>query len=92
MDCINQKLDTIIHKDDSLEKLNLTFQNHITNQEYKTANLLAYWINDFVKYHKQENIFNNGKLRVFKRGDLIKANLGFNIGNELRRIALLYCS
>ena len=92
MEYINNITDTIIHKENSLQKLNLTFQNHILKQEYKKANLLAYWINDFVKYHGEENDFNNRKLKVFKRGDLVKANLGFNIGNELGRASLLYCS
>ena len=89
MEYINDKVNTIIHKDNSLQRLNLAFQNHISNKDYKTANLLAYWINDFVKYHGEENEFYSRKLKVFKRGELVKANLGFNVGNELR--GLHYC-
>lgn len=89
MEYINDKTNTIIHKDNSLQNLNLVFQNHILRKEYKTANLLAYWINDFVKYHGEENDFNSRRLKVFKRGDLVKANLGFNVGNELG--GLHYC-
>ena len=89
MEYINDKENTIIHKDNSLQKLNLAFQSYILNKEYKTANLLAYWINDFVKYHGEENDFYSRKLKVFKRGELVKANLGFNVGNELR--GLHYC-
>ena len=89
MEYINDKVNTIIHKENSLQKLNLAFQNHISNKDYKTANLLAYWINDFVKYHGEENEFYSKKLKVFKRGELVKANLGFNVGNELR--GLHYC-
>lgn len=92
MDYIIEKINTVIHKDNSIDKLNLTIQNHIKNNDYKTANLLAYWINDFAKYHEEEINFFNKKLRVFKRGNIVKANLGFNIGNELRRFALLHCS
>ena len=89
MEFINDPINTIIHKDNSLQKLNLAFQNHILKKEYKTANLLAYWINDFAKYHGEENTFHNRKFKVFKRGDLVKANLGFNVGNELG--GLHYC-
>ena len=92
MDYIIEKINTVIHKDNSINKLNLALQNHIVNKDYKTANLLAYWINDFTKYHEEERKFLNKKLQVFKRGSIIKVNLGFNIGNELRRLTLLYCS
>ena len=92
MDYTIERIDTVIHKDNSIDILNSAFQNYIMKEDYKTANLLAYWINDFAKYHEEENKFLNKKLKVFKRGAIIKANLGFNIGNELRRITLLYCS
>ena len=92
MEYINDKINTIIHKDNSIKKLNTTLQKHILNDDYKTANLLAYWINDFVRYHVKENNYINSNQKVYKRGNIIKANLGFNIGNELRRITLLYCS
>ena len=92
MDYIIEKINTIIHKDNSIDELNLAFQNYIVNRDYKTANLLAYWINDFAKYHKEEDKFLNKKLKVFKQGDIVKVNLGFNIGNELRRSTLLHCS
>lgn len=92
MEYINDKINAIIHKDNSIQRLNTTFQNHILKKDYKTANLLAYWINDFVRYHLQEKKFNYKKQKVYKRGDIVKVNLGFNIGNELGRITLLHCS
>lgn len=51
--------------------------------------MLAYWINDFAVYHDEERNFNISKSGVFSRGDIIKVNLGFNIGNELG--GLHYC-
>lgn len=79
----------IIHKDNSLNRLDTSFLKHINAQEYKTSHLLAYWINDYANYHDEEKIFDTGKLIVFKRGSIVKANLGFNIGHELG--GLHYC-
>lgn len=92
MEYINERINTIIHKQESINKLDIAFHNYILNKDYKTANLLAYWINDFTKYHDNENNFIAKKQKVFKRGSIVKVNLGFKIGNELRRLTLLYCS
>ena len=84
------KSKSIHHKDLSLEKLNQSFTKHIESEEYKKSDLLAYWINDFATYHDNEKTFNPYKLKRYKRGDIIKANLGFNVGRRIRRITLLY--
>ena len=84
-----QKDNAIIHKDNSLNRLDVSFIKHIDAEEYKTSHLLSYWINDFANYHDEEKTFNTTKLITFKRGRIIKANLGFNIGNELG--GLHYC-
>lgn len=84
-----QKDEAIIHKDNSLNRLDVSFLKHIDLQEYKISHLLAYWINDYANYHDQEKTFNTAKLITFKRGDIIKVNLGFNVGHELG--GLHYC-
>ena len=86
------KPNSIHHKDLSLERLNQSFTKHIDLEEYKKSDLLAYWINEFAIYHDNEKTFNSSKLKRYKRGDIIKANLGFNIGRRIRRITLLYCT
>ena len=86
---IELKNNAIIHKDNSLTRLDLSFLTHIELSEYKKSDLLAYWINDFAEYHDQERTFNIAKSGVYSRGDVIKVNLGFNIGNELG--GLHYC-
>lgn len=83
------KSEAIAHKDSSLKRLDLSFIKHIEAEEYKKSNLLAYWINDFSNYHDNEKKFKTTDLKTFKRGDIIKVNLGFNIGNELG--GLHYC-
>lgn len=83
------KNNAIIHKDKSLNRLDLSFIKHIDLEEYKKSNLLAYWISDFANYHDEERDFDTSKMISFKRGNIIKANLGFNIGHELG--GLHYC-
>ncbi|MFR8754700.1 MAG: type II toxin-antitoxin system PemK/MazF family toxin [Monoglobales bacterium] len=85
----NLKDNAIVHKDNSLNRLDISFLKHIDLEEYKTSHLLAYWINDFANYHDEERTFDTTKLITFKRGRIIKANLGFNIGHELG--GLHYC-
>ncbi len=88
-DKIKLKNNVILHKDNSLNRLNLSFLKHIELSEYKKSELLAYWIHDFAEYHDEERTFNIAKSGIYSRGDVIKVNLGFNIGNELG--GLHYC-
>ena len=83
------KSNAIIHKNNSLNRLDLSFLKHIDLKEYKQSDLLAYWIKDFSNYHDNERTFDTTKLKTFKRGDIIKVNLGYNIGHELG--GLHYC-
>ena len=80
---IDLKNKAILHKDYSLNRLDVTFLKHIELSEYKKSNLLAYWINDFAEYHDEERIFDISKSVIYSRGDVIKVNLGFNIGNRI---------
>ncbi len=89
MDENNIKNKSIIHKDNSLHRLDLSFLKHINSEEYKISDLLSYWIKDFANYHDEEKTFDCSQIKTFKRGNIIKANLGFNIGNELG--GLHYC-
>ena len=86
---IKLKNNAIIHKDNSLTRLDLSFLKHIELNEYKKSDLLAYWIHDFSEYHDEERTFNIAKSGMYSRGDVIKVNFGFNIGNELG--GLHYC-
>ena len=84
-----EKSEAIAHKDSALKRLDISFNKHIELMEYKKSNLLAYWIKDFSKYHDEESTFSPKTLKHFKRGDIVKVNLGFNVGNELG--GLHYC-
>lgn len=84
-----EEIDALTHKNNSLQRLDSSFIKHINLKEYKTSHLLAYWINDFSNYHDEEKYFDTTKMISFKRGNIIKANLGFNVGHEL--VGLHYC-
>ena len=91
-DIENIKINSINHKDLCLKRLNKSFEKHIDLEEYKKSDILAYWINDFANYHDEEKSFDSTKLKRYKRGDIIKANLGFNVGRRIRWITLLHCT
>lgn len=55
----------------------------------KKVNLISYWLKDYIKYIKDEKNFNPINLKTYERGDIIKVNLGFNVGSELG--GLHYC-
>ena len=48
------KNNAVNHKNNSLNRLDLSFLKHIELKEYKQSDLLAYWINDFSEYHDEE--------------------------------------
>lgn len=43
---------------------------------------LAYWLNDYVRFLKNERTFNPKKMIRYKRGSIVKVHLGYNIGSE----------
>lgn len=48
----------------------------------KRADLICYWLKDFQQYLSQEKEFDAKRIKSYKRGDVIKVNLGFNVGSE----------
>lgn len=75
-------INTLSHKQMALNQLDALLTYHIDNNNLKKANLLSYWFEDFAKYNLAEETFNPKLLKKYKRGSIIKANLGFNVGNE----------
>lgn len=74
------------HKNHAINKISNLLESYINNSNpdyFKKANLLSYWIENFSDYIKNEERFNPKKLISYKRGDVIKANFGFNVGSEL---------
>jgi len=75
-------IDTVLHKQIALNQLDSLLTYHINNNNLKKANLLSYWFEDFARYNLSEETFNPKLLKKYKRGSVIKVNLGFNVGNE----------
>ena len=53
-----------------------------TPASYKRSALLYYWLKQYYGYIKGESTFNPKYRPALKKGDIIKVNFGFNIGNE----------
>lgn len=75
--------DIIMHKEVALQKLNTLMSKYISDlTTMDKADKLAYWIEDYCRLLDFEKDFNPNYLKNYSRGDVIKVNLGYNIGNE----------
>ncbi|MDR0979465.1 MAG: type II toxin-antitoxin system PemK/MazF family toxin [Lachnospiraceae bacterium] len=75
--------DITIHKDVALQKLNNLMTNYISNSDTADkADKLAYWLEDYTRLLNFEKDFQPSFLKKYSRGDIIKVNLGYNVGNE----------
>jgi len=69
------------HKDKSIEILN-HFLSALVKRDKKKADLLSYWLHTYVNYLKFEEVFQPSRNKKYERGDIVRVNLGFNIGSE----------
>lgn len=71
------------HVDMSINKLKKLMQRYIGNDlTIDKADKLAFWLEDYVRFLNFEDTFNPTYFKRYERGDIIKANLGYNVGNE----------
>ncbi len=56
--------------------------NSSNEKDNSKADKLCYWINDWKNFLSYEPQFNPIKLKRYKRGEIIKVHLGFNVGSE----------
>ncbi len=63
------------------------FLCNLVNQNIKAlkkkADLICYWIKDWINYLSYEDVFKNKTHHKYKRGSILNVNFGFNIGSEL---------
>lgn len=78
------KNELLTHKDKSMQLLNdfLTALISTDAKHASKADKLSYWIADWVNFLEFEEKFRPTSLKRYKRGEIIKAHLGFNIGSE----------
>ena len=79
------KEDVIQNKKSAIRALNKQLEYYINDpsgNHLKKANLISYWLKDYVRMIIYEEKFNPTKHSAYKRGNIIKLNFGFNIGSE----------
>lgn len=79
------KDDVIQNKKEAIKSLNKMLEGFIndpTGTHLKKANLLSYWIKDYVRMINFEEKFDPARNIAYKRGNIIKVQFGFNIGSE----------
>lgn len=73
------------HKTETLENFSQFMDALIESSDTtdaKRADLISYWLKDFQQYLTQEKSFDASRIKSYKRGDVVKVNLGFNVGSE----------
>lgn len=73
------------HCDSALATVNALLNNYIKSEDPSVrakADKLSYWIEDYSRYLQKESTFIPKKLKKYKRGEVLKVNLGYNVGSE----------
>ena len=79
------KDDIIQNKKEAIKSLNMMLEGFINDpagNHLKKANLLSYWIKDYVRLINFEEKFEPTRNIAYKRGNIVKIQFGFNIGSE----------
>lgn len=79
------KEDVIQNKKESIKLLNKLLEQYINDpseKHLKKANLISYWLKDYVRMIDFEEEFDPTRNIAYKRGNIVKLNFGFNIGSE----------
>ncbi|MDU6361041.1 MAG: type II toxin-antitoxin system PemK/MazF family toxin [Clostridiales bacterium] len=72
-------------KTEASNTVNALLEEYISSGDesrQKKARLLSYWLKDYCNYLRWEETFDPSRNKKYKRGDIIQANLGYNIGSE----------
>lgn len=68
-------------KDVSINELE-KYLDRLEKTNPEKAKKIEYWVKDYVRFRNLESSFDPSKLPRYKRGQIIKVNLGFRIGSE----------
>lgn len=58
------------------------YLHELSEDHIKKAELISYWLRKYIYYLKQEETFIPSRNPEYKKGDIVRVNLGFNIGSE----------
>lgn len=78
------KKELIVHKNNAINAIESYIDNLIAgnNIQKSKADKFCYWLEDYSSFLGYEDSFSPRKMRRYKRGEIIKAHLGYNIGSE----------
>lgn len=79
------KEDVIQNKKSAIKSLNQLLESYINDpsgNHLKKANLISFWLKDYVHFISFEEQFEPTRNIAYKRGNIVKVNFGFNIGSE----------
>lgn len=73
------------HKENALKTFNDYMDMLISSDDPRLqgkADKLSYWLEDWTRFLSFEPQFSPNSLRRYKRGEIVKVHLGFNVGSE----------
>lgn len=79
------KDELVEHRDEALLKVTEYINSLIASKNpkiQKKADKFSYWLKDYITFLNFENEFVPEKMRRYKRGEILKVHLGYNIGSE----------
>ena len=79
------KEELLNHKNNALKKLDTYLTQLIDSPDKKInakSDKLSYWLEDWTTFLDFESIYSPSSLKRYKRGEIIKVHLGYNIGSE----------
>lgn len=78
-------LELIEHKQNAVNEVD-DFLNSLISSESpidkSKADKLSYWLEDYIRFLRIESEISSAKFKRYKRGQVIKVHLGFNVGSE----------
>lgn len=69
-------------EEDRLEEVLHNFKSTIEQMEEKRKDIFINWLETQTRYLEWETNFNPKYLRAYKRGEIVLAHFGFNVGTE----------
>lgn len=74
-----------LHSQNALKTLESLLNSYIESEDYSIvskADKLSYWLEAYSRLLKNETTFIPSKLKRYKRGEILKIDLGYNVGSE----------
>ena len=75
----------IVHKDSALNEIDRYLNSLIKSEDstlHGKADKISYWLEDYMHFLDYETSFDVSKYPKYKKGQIVKVHLGFNIGSE----------